>query len=88
MNSLGNKLVFTSFGESHGIAIGGVLDGVAAGVRIDMDMIREALDKRAGRSRPLPLPDPGKQRLRGRGLKGGVLFCGPQGSALPQTQAV
>lgn len=39
-------------------------------------------------SRPLPLPDPGKQRLRGRGLKGGVLFCGPQGSALPQTQAV
>ena len=54
MNSLGNKLVFTSFGESHGIAIGGVLDGVAAGVRIDMDMIREALDKRAGRSHPLP----------------------------------
>ena len=57
MNSLGNKLVFTSFGESHGIAIGGVLDGVAAGVRIDMDMIREALDKRAGRSHPLPLPE-------------------------------
>lgn len=52
MNSLGNKLVFTSFGESHGIAIGGVLDGVAAGVRIDMDMIREALDKRAGRATP------------------------------------
>ena len=52
MNSLGNKLVFTSFGESHGIAIGGVLDGVAAGVRIDMDMIREALDKRAGRTTP------------------------------------
>lgn len=57
MNSLGNKLVFTSFGESHGIAIGGVLDGVAAGVRIDMDMIREALDKRAGRSYPHPLPE-------------------------------
>lgn len=57
MNSLGNKLVFTSFGESHGIAIGGVLDGVAAGVRIDMDMIREALDKRAGRSHPHPLPE-------------------------------
>ena len=57
MNSLGNKLVFTSFGESHGIAIGGVLDGVVAGVRIDMDMIREALDKRAGRSYPHPLPE-------------------------------
>ena len=49
MNSLGKNFVFTSFGESHGKAIGGVLDGVPAGVRIDMDMIREALDKRAGR---------------------------------------
>ena len=49
MNSLGKNFVFTSFGESHGRAVGGVLDGVPAGVRIDMDMIREALDRRAGR---------------------------------------
>ena len=49
MNTLGKNFVFTSFGESHGRAIGGVLDGVPAGVHIDMDMIREALDKRAGR---------------------------------------
>ena len=49
MNSLGKNFVFTSFGESHGRAIGGVLDGVPAGVRIDMDLIREALDRRAGR---------------------------------------
>ena len=49
MNSLGKNFVFTSFGESHGRAIGGVLDGVPAGMHIDMDMIREALDKRAGR---------------------------------------
>ena len=49
MNTLGKNFVFTSFGESHGKAIGGVLDGVPAGVHIDMDMIREALDKRAGR---------------------------------------
>ena len=49
MNTLGESFVFTSFGESHGKAIGGVLDGVPAGVRIDMDLIREALDKRAGR---------------------------------------
>lgn len=52
MNTLGEKFSFTSFGESHGRAIGGVLDGVPAGVRIDMDMIREALDKRAGRVAP------------------------------------
>ena len=57
MNTLGKNFVFTSFGESHGKAIGGVLDGVPAGVRIDMDMIREALDKRAGRAYPQPLPE-------------------------------
>lgn len=49
MNTLGKKLVFTSFGESHGKAIGGVLDGVRAGVEIDMAMLRQALDQRAGR---------------------------------------
>ena len=57
MNTLGKNFVFTSFGESHGKAIGGVLDGVPAGVHIDMDMIREALDKRAGRAYPQPLPE-------------------------------
>ena len=54
MNTLGKNFVFTSFGESHGKAIGGVLDGVPAGVRVDMEMIRRALDKRAGRTNPLP----------------------------------
>ena len=49
MNSLGTHLVFTSFGESHGRAIGGVLDGVPAGIQINFDMIRQTLDKRAGR---------------------------------------
>lgn len=50
MNSFGDSFVFTSFGESHSAAIGGVLDGVPAGLRINLDMIREALDRRAGRS--------------------------------------
>ena len=49
MNSIGDTFVFTSFGESHSAAIGGVLDGVPAGLHIDFDMIREALDRRAGR---------------------------------------
>ena len=56
MNTLGKNFVFTSFGESHGRAIGGVLDGVPAGVPIDMDIIRQALDRRAGRAYPQPLP--------------------------------
>lgn len=50
MNSFGDSFVFTSFGESHSAAIGGVLDGVPAGLHINLDMIREALDRRAGRS--------------------------------------
>ena len=49
MNSFGDTFVFTSFGESHSAAIGGVLDGVPAGLHINFDMIREALDRRAGR---------------------------------------
>ena len=42
--------MFTSFGESHGRAIGGVLDGVPAGLTIDMSLIRRELDRRAGRN--------------------------------------
>ncbi len=49
MNSIGDTFVFTSFGESHSAAIGGVLDGVPAGLHINFNMIREALDRRAGR---------------------------------------
>lgn len=49
MNSFGDTFTFTSFGESHSAAIGGVLDGVPAGLHIDLDMIRANLDRRAGR---------------------------------------
>ena len=47
MNVFGDKWMFTSFGESHGRAIGGVLDGVPAGMHIDFDMIREELERRS-----------------------------------------
>lgn len=49
MNAFGDKWTFTSFGESHGVAIGGVLDGVPAGLHIDFDLIRKELLLRAGR---------------------------------------
>lgn len=60
MNVFGENWTFTSFGESHGVAIGGVLDGVPAGLKIDLAMIREELDRRAGRK---PNPNPS---LKGR----------------------
>ena len=48
-NTFGNKWSFTSFGESHGAAIGGVLDGVPAGLAIDFDLIRTELERRSGK---------------------------------------
>ena len=49
MNVFGKKWTFTSFGESHGAAVGGVLDGVPSGLHINLAMIREELERRAGR---------------------------------------
>ena len=46
MNTFGNILRVTSFGESHGKAIGGVIDGFPSGIRIDMDFIQKELDRR------------------------------------------
>lgn len=46
MNTLGIKLRLTTFGESHGVAIGGVLDGFPAGVKIDTKFLQAELDKR------------------------------------------
>lgn len=46
MNTLGIKLRLTTFGESHGVAIGGVLDGFPAGVKIDTEFLQSELDRR------------------------------------------
>lgn len=45
-NSFGYHLKLTSFGESHGTAIGGILDGVPAGLKIDLDLIKKDLERR------------------------------------------
>ena len=58
MNTFGEKWAFTSFGESHGRAIGGVLDGVPAGLCIDLNLIREELSRRSGRSQHVLDSDP------------------------------
>ena len=46
MNTFGNLFRLTSFGESHGMGIGGVIDGCPAGVELDMDFIQQELDRR------------------------------------------
>ena len=45
-NSFGKSLVLTSFGESHGVAVGGVLDGLPSGVDIDLSFIQSEIDRR------------------------------------------
>ncbi len=45
-NSFGKILRLTSFGESHGKAIGGVIDGFPAGVNIDLDFVQKELERR------------------------------------------
>ena len=45
-NSFGNIFKLTSFGESHGIAIGGIIDGCPAGFEIDLDAVQYELDRR------------------------------------------
>ncbi|MBD5233663.1 MAG: chorismate synthase [Bacteroidales bacterium] len=46
MNTFGQILRFTDFGESHGPAIGGVLDGFPAGMKIDFDAVDAMLARR------------------------------------------
>jgi len=46
MNQFGKIFRLTAFGESHGPAIGGVIDGVPAGMRIDTGAVQAQLDRR------------------------------------------
>ena len=46
MNKFGTLFTLTSFGESHGVAVGGVIDGMPAGIAVDMDFIQSELNRR------------------------------------------
>lgn len=46
MNTFGNIFRLTSYGESHGAAIGGIIDGCPAGIEIDMAFIQNELNRR------------------------------------------
>lgn len=46
MNTFGNIFRLTTFGESHGAGIGGVIDGMPAGVKVDLDFLQFELNRR------------------------------------------
>lgn len=45
-NSFGNIFKLTTFGESHGVAIGGVIDGCPSGITLDFEAIQNELNRR------------------------------------------
>lgn len=45
-NSFGNLFKLTTFGESHGVAIGGIIDGCPAGLELDLEAIQNELNRR------------------------------------------
>ena len=45
-NIFGKRFTLTTFGESHGEAVGGVVDGMPPGIDIDMDFIQSELNRR------------------------------------------
>jgi len=45
-NSIGKILKLTTFGESHGASIGGIIDGCPAGLELDFEAIQKQLDRR------------------------------------------
>ncbi|NNK88852.1 MAG: chorismate synthase [Flavobacteriaceae bacterium] len=45
-NSFGTLFKLTTFGESHGPAIGGIIDGCPAGLKLDLDAIQKDMDRR------------------------------------------
>ena len=53
MNTFGKKLTLTTFGESHGKALGCILDGVPAGLSIDEEYIQSELNRRKPGKSPL-----------------------------------
>ena len=51
MNTFGTLFRITTFGESHGPAIGGIIDGMPAGMSLDMDALQAYVNRRSpGRS--------------------------------------
>ena len=46
MNTFGNIYRITTFGESHGVAVGGVIDGIPAGITVDEEFLQKEMARR------------------------------------------
>ncbi len=63
MNTIGHLFRLTSFGESHGAAIGGIIDGCPAGLSIDTEAVQQELNRRRPGQSDLTTPRDEKDRV-------------------------
>lgn len=63
MNTLGKYFRLTSYGESHGVAVGGVIDGCPAGLELDVERIQYELSRRRPGQSKLTTPRDEKDRI-------------------------
>ncbi len=64
MNSIGTIFRVTTFGESHGAAIGGVIDGMPSGIAIDLNRVQHELNRRRPGQSSIVTPRDEKDRVK------------------------
>jgi len=80
MNSFGKIYRLTSFGESHGVAMGGVVDGVPSGVKLDFDEIQREVDRRRPGQSDITTPRDEKDKVEFlSGIEDGYTLGSPIG---------
>ncbi|MFM1808755.1 MAG: hypothetical protein RLZZ242_1480 [Bacteroidota bacterium] len=85
-NSFGNSFRLTSFGESHGRSLGGIIDGCPAGVRIDESLVQHDLDRRKpGQSKITTQRKEADQVIFHSGIFEGVTTGSPIGFSIENT---
>lgn len=62
-NTFGKIFKLTSFGESHGRGVGGILEGVKPGLELDLDFIQQELDRRRPGQSKITTPRDEKDRV-------------------------
>ncbi len=87
MNTFGKIFTLTSYGESHGAAIGGVIDGMPAGLHIDFDSVaREMARRRPGSSALVTARNEADEVEFLSGIMDGVTLGTPIGFCIRNTQ--